>query len=153
MAVPAAPGILFHRHRPRRGGNSRKGLPTHFGIDPADYVYDCTVSGTAVNCASARKSPYDGIDSWKGKVTGTLSGLTMTGTVSVEQTGHAVPDPGCLTKDTWSGPAAYTFSLDGTVRMREGPTHWQQSLSGSCSGSGGNTVPVAEWTATWSAIE
>jgi hypothetical protein len=71
------------------GGATKVVLPEHFGIDTADYRYDCTVTGTAVNCTSARKSPYEGIDSWRGTVTGTLSGLTMTGTVSIEQTGHA----------------------------------------------------------------
>jgi hypothetical protein len=137
------------------GGGGRKGLPAHLGITyDGVLVSDCRVSGEAVTCKIINpNAPVGNQDSWTSEVTGTLSGLTMTGTKTIRVTGHYDGEPGCLFTEEASGPATYVFSSDGTVSMREGPIQWQHTDYGSCSNSYSQTVPETEGTAKWSAIQ
>ena len=73
--------------------------------------------------------------SYTGSVTGTLSGLVMTGTSTTDQTGHDATDPSCLWQMETSRPITYYFSRDGTVAIRQGPGQWRMTHSGSCSGT------------------
>jgi hypothetical protein len=136
------------------GGSSRKGLPQHFGISyDGNLVGDCRVSGDAVNCDALNPyAPVGNQDSWTSAVTGTLSGLTMTGTKTIRVEGHYPGEPGCFYTEEASGPATYVFDSNGTVLMREGPIQWQKTNHGSCSGGESQTSPATEGTATWSAI-
>jgi hypothetical protein len=131
------------------GGNSRKGLPTHVGIDSEGSVSDCRITGDTVTCTESLKSPPDWLDSYSGTVSGTLSGMTMTGT----WTAHMVSHPPCVMTDEGSGPATYVFSPDGTVTARVGPIQWQRTTGFGCSNTDPRTSPAAEVTGTWAAIE
>ena len=133
--------------------NSRKGLPQRFGIDNDYIAIDCRVSGETVTCTESMKTPGTGVDSFTGMVTGTLDGLTMTGTATSHLTGHDVGEPACTYTEDISGPVTYIFSPDGTVMMRQGPNQRQKTNSGSCSGSDSGTTPLWENTGKWSAIE
>lgn len=128
-----------------------RGLPNALSIETAEDHYDCTVNGTAFGCSSTKTRLQAGLQYWRGQVTGTLSGLTMTGTYSQESYGHNTIDPGCLASNTWSGPVVFAFSPDGTVEMKWGPVRWEQTLSGTCTGAGGDTLAASAWTAKWSA--
>jgi hypothetical protein len=101
-------------------GGSRKGLPQHFAIR-ADYgfVSDCRVDGDAVTCSQSWETPPDWVDSYTGTVTGRLSGLTVTGTQTLHQSGTL--EQGCTIDETYSGPITYTFNRDGTVKLAVGP--------------------------------
>ncbi len=138
---------------PRNGSGTT--LPQRFGINlPNGAVYDCRLNGDAVNCTISWNPMPEGMISRTGEVTGTLSGLTMSGTA----TDHTKGDPGdsgCSADVDFSGPATFVFSPDGTVVMREGPQQAQVTFRGSCSSnpSASRTDPATEWTAKWSAIE
>ena len=99
------------------------------------------------------RAPGTGVDSYAGNVTGTLNGLTMTGTATSRLTGHDVGTPSCTYTEVQSGPAIYIFTPDGTVIMRQGPNQRDKTNAGSCSGSESGTTPVWEDTAKWSAIQ
>lgn len=133
------------------------GLPpmTHFRIGDDGYgpVQDCRVTGAAVTCTASWNEPYQA-DTYAGSFTGTLSGLTMTGTSTTHQTGHDANNPRCLWQTETSGPSTYQFSLDGTVVNRYGPGRWRMTHSGSCSGEESGTDPASEsGPITWKALE
>ncbi len=138
------------------GDSNRKTLPQHFGINYNGVVAsDCRASGDTVTCKDIRQDPLaEDQDSWTGGVTGTLSGLTMTGTKTIHIEGHYSGEPGCFYTQEATGPATHVFNSDGTVTMREGPLQWQKTNHGSCSGGDSpQTSPATEVTANWSAIE
>ena len=137
------------------GGTGHKGLPSHLGITyNGALISDCRVSGEAVNCKVINpNAPVGNQDSWTSEVTGTLSGLTMTGTETIHVEGHYDGQPGCLYTEKASGPVTYDFNSDGTVSMRGGPMQWQHTDYGNCSNSYSQTSPENEVTAEWSAIQ
>lgn len=78
--------------------------------------------------------------------------MTMTGT-RTEHYKH-VPNGSCYSTDDFSGPVSYHFNPDGTAHVRVGPTQHQGALHG-CGPNDtteSSTVPLAEFTATWSPI-
>lgn len=129
------------------GDESRRGLPTHFAIKFEGISSDCQVAGTNVTCALAMDKLAEGIDSWSARVTGTLSGLTMTGTQKTRNTGH---DP-CSWESEHIGPVTYAFTAEGTVTAHEGQSQW--TLTSSCSGSSSGTTPSDDFTGKWTAVE
>lgn len=84
------------------------------------------------------------------EITGTLSGLTMTGshTKRVEQSGS----DGCNFVTSISGPATLVFSPDGTVVIRKGPSQMEVSYNSKCGNSYTTTIPEEEASFPWSAI-
>ncbi len=127
----------------------------HFQIGGDAYgpVSDCRVDGTAVTCTASWDDPYQA-DTYAGNFTGTLSGLTMTGTWSTHQTGHDAANPSCLWQTETSAPLTYTFSSDGTVSNRQEPGQWQTTHSGSCSGTESRTTSAGEGgPERWTVIE
>ena len=136
------------------GGGSRKGLPQHLGItNNGTLVRDCRVNGQAVTCKTVNSNePVQGFDSWSGGMTGTLSGMTVTGTGTIHIEGFVPGEPSCRFTQEGTQPVTYVFNSDGTVSGSEGPIQWLKTFHGSCSGEESNTVPITEWTATWSAI-
>jgi hypothetical protein len=147
-----------------RGGNpvpptttarrdSSTGLPQHFGIKAADVVYDCTRSGEAITCTGTRNLS-EGWDSITEEVTGTLSGLTMTGSLKRHGTGHAPAMPGCRSEHDSTGPVTYVFNLDGTVTMRAEPHQWNTTWSGCGADDGPRSGVTDAWeaTASWSSV-
>ncbi len=117
-------------------------------------VVDCTLTGDAVTCAGSWDDPYQA-DTYSGSFTGTLSGLTMTGTSTTTQTGHDANDPDCFWRMETSLPVTYTFSLQGTVIARSGPGQWRKTNSGSCSGteSGTGTGEAESGPTQWTVVE
>lgn len=127
-------------------GGSRKGLPTHFEVrDSYGTVGDCRVSGDAVKCALSWATPE-----WvgSGTVTGTLSGLTVTGTQTLHQTGQN--GAGCTINETYTGPITYVFNSDGTVKLKAGPAQRQSTFS--CADPTSGTTNGGESDGTWLAI-
>lgn len=127
----------------------------HFRIGGDVYgpVQDCRVVDDAVTCTSSWKEPYQA-NSYTGSVTGTLSGLVMTGTSTTHQTGHDATDPSCLWQMETSGPTTFYFRRDGTMAIRQGPGQWRMTHSGTCSGTdSGIDDSAAESTARWTVIE
>jgi hypothetical protein len=133
------------------GGSTRKALPAHLGIPYyADADIDCRLSGDAVNCKASR-GPNLPLVSETLEITGTLSGLTMTGTYTsrVEMGGS-----GCNSVTDISGPATLVFTLDGTVVVRKGPSQAQSTYTpSSCGNPGSWTIQEEESSMPWSAIE
>jgi hypothetical protein len=136
-------------------GGSRKGLPQHFGIEhPNGAVTDCRVSGDTVSCSEVLKRPQDNMAiSDTGQISGTLSGLTMTGTWT-RKIHSVLQGDTCGTDVDYSGPITYNFSLDGSLQIQSGPQQVQVTYLGSCSHmpSTSRTDDASEWTATWSPI-
>ncbi len=137
------------------GGGSRKGLPQHLGITNNGTLFmDCRVNGDAVTCKTVNSNePVQGFDSWVGGMTGSLSGMTVTGTGTIHIEGYVPGEPSCRFTQQGTQPVTYVFNSDGTVSGNEGPLQWLKTFHGSCSGEESNTIPQREWTATWSAIE
>lgn len=134
------------------GGNTGKGLPQHFGIKTSgngDTRQDCRISGNSVSCTGTLVAPVGSTDSYEWQFTGTLSGLTASGTFKGHQTGHAPADPSCGYEQDLSGPATYVFNLNGTVLIRQGPAQIQGTYS--CGGPTSYTGDAWESTGTWSA--
>lgn len=129
-----------------------KGLPTRFRMNYGNVVSDCRVSGDMVTCAETQP-PTGDMDSWEGKTTGSLSGLTVTGTKTARLRGHGAVDSGCVAIYDYSGPVTLVFSTDGKVLERWGPNQLQLNWSGSCPGSRTETTPVAEQTGKWSPVQ
>ena len=132
-----------------------KSLPTHFAITTSyGVVSDCRADGDAVTCTESVEGVGYGVESDTSTITGTLSGLTITGTGTSRRVGHVETDPSCGYIEDHSFPATYRFSPDGTVTISHGPSQWKITHTGSCSyldpdtGSSQST----EYTGTWSAI-
>lgn len=129
-------------------GGSGSGLPQHFAIrDDYGFVSDCRVTGDAVTCTQSWLTPTDWVDSFSGTVTGTLSGLTLTGTQALHQSGQR---DGCSISETYSGPITYDFSLDGSVKLAAGPAQRQSTFS--CSDPTSGTTNGGESAGRWSPI-
>ena len=139
---------------PSSGGSNEKGLPQHFGISlPNGASYDCRRNGDALDCAISWNPLSAGMIARTGEVTGTLSGLTMTGS-SADHIKGDPGDSGCSADVEFSGPATYVFSPDGTVSMHEGPYQAEVTFRGTCSSnpSSSRTDPATEWIGKWSPI-
>ncbi|MGV1089387.1 MAG: hypothetical protein ACOYBX_15515 [Mycobacterium sp.] len=136
-----------------REGNNR-GLPQHLGIETTGDgkgKYDCQINGDSVSCTEDLREPFGTTDSYSAKFTGTLSGLTATGTFEGHQTGHSPADPSCRYEQDISGPATYAFKLDGVVLIQQGPA--QVRGTDSCSGPNSVTIDTWESTGKWSEIK
>lgn len=135
------------------GSGARTGLPERFVIKATDVDYDCRLNGDSVTCSIVLRTKFEGTDFWSASFAGERAGLIVTGSVTGQQRGHAPGDPSCRYEQDFSGPARYVFSLDGTVRISEGPYQNQQTLNGSCNGSDEYPSEKYESTGTWSASE
>ena len=128
-------------------------LPTHFRIDSEGRIEECRVDAVKVSCTTRLNPIPDNVESATGEFTGTLSGLTVTGTLTTQETFH-MTDPSCRTVQRRSGPATYEFSLDGTVVMGEGLMQTDTVNTGKCPGEG--SYSGKHWggqgTGTWSPI-
>lgn len=131
-------------------GRSSKGLPQHFTVDDEYASTDCRINGDSVNCTATPKSNQDWVTSYSWTFAGQRSGLTLTGTVKERIVGTA---SGCLLTDEGSGPGTFTFSPDGTVRMRVGPMQWERLTGFGCSNTDPHTSPAGEVTGKWSEAE
>lgn len=125
----------------------------HFRIGyPEGPVQDCSVDGSTVTCALSVVGPSS-VESYSGTVTGTLSGLTLTGTSVTHQRFRDEADPACILEMDKSEPVEYVFGLDGVVTMHGGPADVHTERSGSCSG----TESAKDWrwedSAPWSATD
>ena len=131
------------------GGGNKNGLPTHFAIrDDYGFVSDCRVNGEAVACTQSWETPPDWVESFSGTVTGTLSGLTVTGTQKLHQSGQI---EGCSIDETYSGPITFVFNLDGSVKATAGPAQRQSTFS--CADPTSGTTNGGESDGTWSPVE
>lgn len=124
-----------------QGGNGAT-MPQRFTI--AGEGFDCTVSGSAVECSAAEPNTTKTIKA-------TLSGLTMTGTRTDHFVGPSVQ--GCVSTVDRSWPITIEFRSDGTGQLHMARGHYDQTLSGSCSGSFTEPVDGAEGPLTWSPNE
>lgn len=117
---------------------------------PEGPVKDCSVDGTRVTCILSVVGPSS-VESYTGTATGTLSGLTFTGTSTTHQRFRDEADPECIVEIDEAEPVEYVFSLDGTVTMHGGPADVRTTRSGSCSGT--DSGPGWRWedSAPWSA--
>ncbi len=136
------------------GGGGRRGLPQHFGMNyQGALIGDCRINGDAVTCKSLNPNGLaEGQDSWTGTITGTLSGMTMTGQQTFRIEGHYSGEPGCSYTEEGSGTITLVFDSSGTVSIRSGPLPWHKTNHGSCSGGSSETIPPNEVTASWSAL-
>jgi hypothetical protein len=137
------------------GNGGRRGLPERFELK-GDFgvVSDCRVSGESITCKESWNAVGEGVESDTSTVTGTLTGLTMTGTREMRRIGHVPSDPTCGYTEDHSIPVTYRFSPDGTVAMSNGPGQWKITHTGSCSYLSPDTGTSASGDATgmWSAI-
>lgn len=125
-------------------------LPRQFRIVSEGSVEECNRDGDRVTCTTQLDPLPDNYDSWTGSVTGTLSGLTLTGTSTVHEVFHQSDDPDCRTEQHRSGPVTYDFSLDGTVVRGEGLMNYDSTSSGSCPGSYSGQQWGGQGTGKWS---
>ncbi len=129
-----------------RSGNNADSMPKRFTI--ADG-FDCTRSGTSVNCAAPTEESSSGSTTTK-KISGNLSGLTMTGTRTEHFVGPSVN--GCVSTVDYTWPLTYEFRSDGTGELTVSPGHYDQTLSGSCSGNFSEPVEGFGGAITWSPV-
>ncbi len=133
-----------------------KGLPQRFKITSEGKSSDCRINADTVTCTETLGPAPDlgpnaaVVDSYTGTVTGTLSGLTLTGRWSARQVTHAPMDPSCVMTDELSGPVRYAFTTNGTVAMQVGPYQVIRTEGGGCSSTDPVTNPAFEETGTWS---
>ena len=130
---------------PTRGGNGAT-MPRRFTIEGEGF--DCTVSGSAVECIAA---PSSNDPNTSKTIKATLSGLTMTGTRADHFVGPSVQ--GCVSTVDYSWPITVEFKSDGTGQLHMAQGHYDQTLSGSCSGSFTEPVDGAEGPLNWSPNE
>ncbi len=124
-----------------RGGSGAT-MPRRFKISGEEF--DCTVSGAAVDCTASDPNTTK-------RISATLSGMTMTGTRTDHFVGPSVN--GCISTVDYSWPVTVVFNSDGTGQVQMSQGHYDQTLSGSCSGSFSEPAEVAEGPLTWSPIE
>jgi len=152
--TPPNVGTTGRRPSPASESNEDRALPEHFRIESVGSITECRVDGDKVSCTSQLVPMPDNVESWTDETTGTLSGLTLTGTSTTQETRH-MTDPSCRTVQRRSGPVTYEFSPDGTVVMGEGLMQYDGENSGTCPGSG--SFAGKQWggqgTGTWSPIE
>ena len=117
-------------------------MPRRFTIEGEGF--DSTVSGSAVECNAAEPNTTKTIKA-------TLSGLTMTGTRTDHFVGPSVQ--GCVSTVDRSWPITVEFNSDGTGQLHMARGHYDQTLSGSCSGSFTEPVDGAEGPLNWSPNE
>ncbi|MGV7250833.1 hypothetical protein [Mycobacterium persicum] len=86
-------------------------------------------------------------------MTGTLSGVTLTGTQTTHQRYPDEADRSCIWTTDTSDPVTYVFSLDGTVAMRGGPGEAHSTRGGSCTGSESGKGGIWESSDKWSVVE
>lgn len=127
------------------------GLPNRFRVSVQGITEDCRRDGDSVTCTTTLSPLADGIDTYDGTITGTISGMTLTGTRILNDAGHQPTDPSCGWRMESSNPVTLRFSPDGKVTINEGPGRTRQSTSGSCHGTGEFATPASESTGTWSA--
>lgn len=148
--VPRGPGTPGSTPTQTTGGS---GLPQRLGIRYRYGLIDCRNDGETMTCTSARQEPVppDGTYSEEEQITGTLSGLTMKGSLAGQYTSAGAS--GCTSNGTLSGPVSFSFNGDGTVVLREGPILNEATYSGDCSNAPpySSTTPAWEETGTWSA--
>ena len=120
---------------------NRKGatMPQRFTLKGENF--DCSVSGSAVTCTASEAQSTK-------KITGNLSGLTMTGTRTDHFVGPSVQ--GCVSTVDYSWPVTYEFKPGGTGTLHMGQGQWEQTLSGSCSGTHSGSVEGADGPIEWS---
>lgn len=134
-------------------------LPTRFTITyrpPEPVAYECSRTGDSVTCTPPGDTLAEGIISWTATIIGPLSGPTMTGTATTDIEARKKGHPGCISHQHSAGPVSYTFSPDGTVVIRDGPTQWQSIYSGNCPDQpteNSQTVPLWEGTGAWAASD
>lgn len=117
---------------------------------PNGPVKDCSIDGTRVTCIKSVADLSQG-EVYTGTVTGTISGLTFTGTATTHQRYREEGDPECIVELDETEPVEYVFSLDGTVMMHGGPADYRSTRSGSCSGTDSGLGWRWEDSAPWSA--
>ena len=125
-------------------------LPRHFRITSEGSTQDCLIEGDRVRCSLLLDPLPDNYDAWTGEVTGTLSGLTLTGTSTTTENFHQRDDPNCRTEQHRSGPVTYDFDRDGTVVMGEGLMRYETWSSGSCPGTSAEQQWGGQGTGVWS---
>lgn len=137
------------------GSGMDSALPKHFRIESVGFIHDCRTDGDKVSCTTQSVPMPDNHESWTEEMTGTLSGLTLTGTSTTQEIFHQRDDPKCRTVQRRSGPVTYEFSPDGTVVMSEGRMHYDTKDTGDCPGSGSYTGEQwgGQGTGTWSRVE
>ena len=131
------------------------GMPpmTHFRIGRAEGpVQNCSVDGVAVTCVLSIIGPST-VESFSGTVTGTLTGLTLTGTSTTHQRFRDEADPACILEIDETEPVDYLFRLDGNVVMHNGRGDVLTTRSGSCSGTESATGWPGEDSAPWAVID
>lgn len=133
------------------GANDGKGLPERFRIDAPATFFDCQTEGNSVSCTLSQKDLPDSVASWSGEITGTLSGMTLTGTFS-EQLESPVSDTGCLQTNYSSSPVTIVFKENGTGTMQRGTQQATGTFGGSCSDRhyDDRTLPGYELPFQWS---
>ncbi len=127
-------------------------LPKHFRIDSEGTIEECRVTGDKVDCTTRLDPMPDNYESWTATTTGTLSGLTMTGTFTIQEIFHQADEPSCRSERSLSGPVTYDFALDGTVVMSGGMVQVETRSSGSCPGASSGKSPIGQGTGLWSPI-
>ncbi len=136
-------------------GDSRQGLPQRFRITYQSTAIDCRTTGVEASCSSRREEqlPAGGTYSETGEIDGTVSGMTLSGTVT--RHGRSAGDSsGCVSEQTQTGPVRYEFTSDGAVAMNDGPITQDIVFSGTCADSPrtSSSFPVWQATATWSPV-
>lgn len=133
-------------------------MPDHFEMQNGDLVSDCRINADSVTCSETLKN-LKPTQSYTGTMTGTVTGMTVTGSARSYATYPDPQSPECTGTTEMTGPITYTFRPDGTLSARWGP--FQRTITNSCftsqpepnSGEDPNREPISEWTATWAQIK
>jgi hypothetical protein len=151
---PEAPkSVTTGQLRPSASKSGNDGvLPKQFRIVSEGSLEECNRDGESVTCTTQLDPLPDNYESWTGSVTGTLSGLTLTGMSTVHEVFHQSGDPDCRTEQHRSGPVTYDFSLDGTVVRGEGLMNYDSTSSGSCPHSYSGQQWGGQGTGKWSPL-
>lgn len=134
---------------PPTTGGGKSSLPPRFGIDSEHFAYDCSRNGDAVSCKTTWKTAPAEVDSFGQSITGTLSGLTMSGTATSTTRYHN--SAGCSLESTESHSLNFVFNLGGTVAVHSEP--FDETVHYTCpTGAGSNNIhsPALDFAATWS---
>lgn len=130
------------------GGDNGKALPQRFTMSFQGFASDCRVSGETVSCTSTLEPRPADIDFFQSTFTGSLSGMTVSGTETRNQKGH-YPN-GCTYDENYSTPSIFTFESGGSVRLTFSTGQRQSRFS--CDEATSGTTPAGEVSGTWSAI-